>query len=570
MVDGCTPPSSPWRQAHTNEHANPHPARDGVRDDRRRPRHRRDDLRLLRDPGREEAEQARRRRRDGQLRDRAGQGHLPRDARRRRPHRSGRVRRLHGDAAGAAGSAESEAASDQPSEDDATRSLRQRLLVSLVLAVPVVALSMVPALQFDNWQWLCLALASPVVVWGAWPFHRAAWLNLRHGAATMDTLISVGTLAAFGWSLYALFLGDAGAADMRMSFSLSLGRVSEHDEIYLEAAAGVPVFLLAGRYFEAKAKRRSGAALRALLSLGAKDVARLRDGREERVPIDALLVGETVRGSAGREDRDGRRGRRRHLRRRHVPADRRAGARRRRSGRAGGGRDHQRQRPDRRPRDPRRRRHPAGADGAAGDRGAERQGGRPAAGGPDFRRVRSGRHRARGRDARLLARRRRADREGVRGRRRGAHHRLPVRPGVGDADGAARRDGTRRAARHRHQGPRGARVDAQGRHDRAGQDRHRDDRRHDARRHARRRRRRARAGAAARRGARGRVRAPDRRGDHAGGGGRGRAAAGGRELHERARAGRAGCRRRRCGRRRPRRAARRLGADAAVRAGRRA
>ncbi len=187
-----------------------------------------------------------------------------------------------------------EGAADEPGEqDDPTRSLRQRLLVSLVLAVPVVALSMFPALQFDNWQWLCLALAAPVVVWGAWPFHRAAWLNLRHGAATMDTLISVGTLAAFGWSLYALFLGDAGAADMRMSFSLSLGRVSEHDEIYLEAAAGVPVFLLAGRYFEARAKRRSGAALRALLSLGAKDVARLRNGREERVPIDALLVGET-------------------------------------------------------------------------------------------------------------------------------------------------------------------------------------------------------------------------------------------------------------------------------------
>ena len=142
---------------------------------------------------------------------------------------------------------------------------------------------MVPALQFDNWQWLSLTLAAPVVVWGALPFHRAAWSNLRHGAATMDTLISVGVLAAFGWSLYALFIGDAGDPGMSMSFDFSVARGAGADEIYLEVAAGVTVFILAGRYFEARAKRRSGAALRALLELGAKDVAVLRDGVEQRI-----------------------------------------------------------------------------------------------------------------------------------------------------------------------------------------------------------------------------------------------------------------------------------------------
>jgi Cu+-exporting ATPase len=177
-------------------------------------------------------------------------------------------------------------------DDDPTRTLRQRLLGSLTLAVPVIFISMIPALQFRNWQWLALMLAGPVVAWGAWPFHRAAWVNLRHGAATMDTLISLGTLAAFGWSLYALFIGDAGMAGMHMSFSLEIGKASGHDELYLEAATGVTVFLLAGRYFEAQAKRRSGAALNALLELGAKDVARLRNGHEERVPMSALAVGD--------------------------------------------------------------------------------------------------------------------------------------------------------------------------------------------------------------------------------------------------------------------------------------
>ncbi len=179
-------------------------------------------------------------------------------------------------------------AQDAPAGDP----LRQRLLVSTALSVPVVLLAMVPALQFDAWQWLSLVLASPVVVWGGLPFHRAAWTNLRHGAATMDTLVSLGTLAAFGWSLYALFLGTAGEIGMTHPFSLTLQRGDGSDDVYLEAAAGVTTFLLAGRYAEARAKRRSGEALRALLALGAKDVAVLRDGREVRVPVEQLRVGE--------------------------------------------------------------------------------------------------------------------------------------------------------------------------------------------------------------------------------------------------------------------------------------
>ncbi len=166
------------------------------------------------------------------------------------------------------------------------------LPISAALAVPVVAMSMIPALQFDNWQWLALTLAAPVVVWGAFPFHRAAWTNLRHGAATMDTLISIGTLAAFAWSLYALFFGDAGVTGMTMEFQLTIQRGSGADEIYLEVAAAVTTFILAGRYFEARAKRRTGAALHALLDLGAKDVVVLRDGVEERIAIDRLEVGD--------------------------------------------------------------------------------------------------------------------------------------------------------------------------------------------------------------------------------------------------------------------------------------
>ena len=177
-------------------------------------------------------------------------------------------------------------------EVDESAPLRQRVLLSLALTVPVVAMAMIPALQFESWQWLSLTLAAPVVTWGAWPFHRAAWANAKHAAATMDTLISVGVLAAFGWSLYALFWGEAGEPGMTMSFSLDIERGGGTHEIYLEVAAAVTVFILAGRYFEVRAKRRSGAALRALLELGAKDVAVLRDGQEVRIPIGQLAVGD--------------------------------------------------------------------------------------------------------------------------------------------------------------------------------------------------------------------------------------------------------------------------------------
>ena len=177
-------------------------------------------------------------------------------------------------------------------ESDETAALRTRLLVSLVLTVPVVALSMIPTLQFTNWQWLALTLASPVVVWGALPFHRAAVANARHGAATMDTLISVGVSAAYLWSLWALFLGHAGMPGMRMTFSFFPEQGNGADHIYLEVAAAVTVFILAGRYFEARAKTRSGAALRALLNMGAKDVAVLRGGTEIRIPTVDLVIGD--------------------------------------------------------------------------------------------------------------------------------------------------------------------------------------------------------------------------------------------------------------------------------------
>ncbi|MGW0532116.1 heavy metal translocating P-type ATPase [Streptomyces sp. NPDC003032] len=170
--------------------------------------------------------------------------------------------------------------------------LRQRLTVSALLSLPVVLLAMVPALQFDNWQWLSLTLAAPVVVWGGLPFHRAAFTNLRHGAATMDTLVSVGTLAAFGWSLWALFLGDAGMPGMRHGFGFTASPGAGASTIYLEVASGVITFILLGRWLEARSKRRAGSALRALLELGAKDVTVVRDGTEERIPVGRLAVGD--------------------------------------------------------------------------------------------------------------------------------------------------------------------------------------------------------------------------------------------------------------------------------------
>ncbi|MEO3751466.1 heavy metal translocating P-type ATPase [Streptomyces sp. B6B3] len=191
--------------------------------------------------------------------------------------------------------ADAGSAAGAPATEDDTRlrALRDRLLVSVALTVPVIVLAMVSAWQFTNWQWLSLALAWPVVVYGGWPFHRAAWTNLRHGTATMDTLISMGSLAALGWSVYALFWGMAGEPGMTHPFRITIERTDGSGSLYLEAAAGVTTFLLAGRYFEARAKRRSGAALRALLQLGARDVAVLRaDGREERVPVERLAVGD--------------------------------------------------------------------------------------------------------------------------------------------------------------------------------------------------------------------------------------------------------------------------------------
>ncbi|MGR3938758.1 heavy metal translocating P-type ATPase [Streptomyces sp. BRA346] len=182
-----------------------------------------------------------------------------------------------------------EAAPEAPAEHDP---LLHRMLVSLTLSLPVVVLAMVPSLQFDNWQWLSLTLAAPVVVWGGTPFHKAAWTNARHGAATMDTLVSLGTLAALGWSLWALFFGDAGMPGMQHGFDVTVTRANGSSSIYLEAAAGVTTFILIGRYLEAKSKRRAGAALRALMELGAKDVAVLRGGQEVRIPVRELAVGD--------------------------------------------------------------------------------------------------------------------------------------------------------------------------------------------------------------------------------------------------------------------------------------
>jgi P-type Cu+ transporter len=177
--------------------------------------------------------------------------------------------------------------------DDELRPLGQRLVTAVALAVPVIAMAMVPALQFEYWQWLSLTLAAPVVTYAGWPFHKAAWTNARHGAATMDTLISIGTLAAFGWSLWALFLGTAGTPGMTHPFELTIARGDGSGSIYLEAAAGVTAFILAGRYFEARSKRKAGAALRALLELGAKNVTLLRpDGSELTVPTADLRVGD--------------------------------------------------------------------------------------------------------------------------------------------------------------------------------------------------------------------------------------------------------------------------------------
>ncbi|MBB4933367.1 Cu+-exporting ATPase [Lipingzhangella halophila] len=177
-------------------------------------------------------------------------------------------------------------------EGTALHALRQRAIISVALAVPVIVLSMVPAWQFTYWQWAALTLTAPVIVWGAAPFHIGAWKNLKQGTATMDTLVSMGTSAAFVWSLYALFLGTAGTPGMVHPFELTISRGDGASNIYLEVAAGVVAAILLGKYFEARSKRRAGAALRSLLELGARDVTVLRGGREERIPVERLAVGE--------------------------------------------------------------------------------------------------------------------------------------------------------------------------------------------------------------------------------------------------------------------------------------
>ena len=188
---------------------------------------------------------------------------------------------------------DAETAGEPAPVGDETRPLRLRLTGSALLSLPVLLLSMIPALQFNHWQWLALELATPVILWAAWPFHRAAWLNLKHGTATMDTLVSLGVLAAWLWSLYALFLGNAGSDGMRMHFTLLPKVGGGSNEIYLETAAVVTTFILTGRYFETRAKRRAGAALQALLELGAKDVSLLDpSGTEQRVPAEQLQVGD--------------------------------------------------------------------------------------------------------------------------------------------------------------------------------------------------------------------------------------------------------------------------------------
>ncbi|MEV6949275.1 heavy metal translocating P-type ATPase [Streptomyces sp. NPDC051172] len=180
----------------------------------------------------------------------------------------------------------------QDGESEGARQERDRLLITASLALPVLVLSMVPALQFRNWQWLCFVLAAPVAVWGAWPFHTRAVRGLRHSAATMDTLVSLGVVASFSWSAYALFLGGAGDPGMRMPFSLVPSASDGVAHIYLEAAVGVPLFVLAGRFLEARARRGTGAALRSLAQLAAKEVA-VREGKSERlVPIEDLGVGQ--------------------------------------------------------------------------------------------------------------------------------------------------------------------------------------------------------------------------------------------------------------------------------------
>ncbi|CAM2933498.1 cation-translocating P-type ATPase [Corynebacterium jeikeium] len=193
---------------------------------------------------------------------------------------------------------------EKPAGDDPAakelRGLKRRLVVAVVLATPVILLAMIPPLQFDYWQWASFALATPVILWAGWPFHKATWVNLKHGAATMDTLITVGTSAAYLWSLYALFFGHAGEPGMRHGWSILNHAGDPMGDIYFEVAAGVVTFVLAGRYFEKRSKQRAGDAIRALTDMGAKQVTVLREGtdgagagvQEQLIPIEQLQIGD--------------------------------------------------------------------------------------------------------------------------------------------------------------------------------------------------------------------------------------------------------------------------------------
>ena len=369
-------------------------------------------------------------------------------------------------------------------EADETAPLRRRLAISAALTLPVLALSMIPALQFDNWQWLALQLATPVVVWGAWPFHRAAWENAKHATATMDTLISIGVSAAWLWSLYALFIGDAGMTGMEMPFELIPERGTGGDEIYLEVAAGVTVFILAGRYLEAtrEAPRRRRAWPRC--SSSARRTSRCSTATGPSAASRSRSCGSATASSSGRARRsrptdvveEGASAVDQSLLTgesapvEKQPGDEVVGATVNAGGRLVV------------------RATKVGADTAlaqiarlvteaqSGKAPVQRLADRVSA------RVRAGRHRDRPCDACLLARRRRGRVVRVHRRRRGADHRLPVRARARHSHGTPRRNGTRRAARPADQGARDPRVDPQGRHDRARQDGHGHDREDEPRR----------------------------------------------------------------------------------------
>ncbi len=375
--------------------------------------------------------------------------------------------------------------------DESAAVLRRRLVVAVALTAPLAALAMVPALHFAGWEWVALALATPVVFWSGAGFHRAALQSARHLAATMDTLISIGTLAAYLWSAVVLVGGIEA-------------------DTYFEVAAVITTLILLGRYLEARAKRRSSEAIRMLLELGAKDARILRDGNELSVPIEQLVPGDLMVVRPGEKiptdgivvegesalDR--------------VAAHRRVGARRGRTGRRRRRSDDQHVRPARRACDEGGRGHGAGADRAARRDRAVGEGSGATAGRPRLGRVRPGRDRDLARDARRVVAARRLRRGGVHGRGGGADHRVPVCARAGDTHGADGRYRSGCSARHRHQGPGDPRADPQDRHDRARQDRHDHRRPHGAGRGHAARRRAASGDPAPRRRGRGRVRASDR------------------------------------------------------------